>query len=77
VPLFEILASICLILTLVIDELRLRRVLKDYRDATKMLASRTYSEYAHGQAQIAKANHEQKPSDGYDHAWDSEETIHG
>lgn len=59
------------------DEMRLRKILKINHELGKMLASRTYSEYAHAEAQVAKANHEQKPGPSYGEAWDSEDTING
>lgn len=52
--------------------------MKMNHDLAKMLASRTYTEYSHAEAQVAKANLERKPeTDGYATAWESEDTTHG
>lgn len=77
-PFIELIGTICLIVVILMDELRFRRLMKMNHDLAKMLASRTYTEYSHAEAQVAKANLERKPeTDGYATAWESEDTTHG
>jgi len=45
------------------------RLLEVNRELAKLLASRNYTEYSVGEARMAKADAEQKPSPSYEEAW--------